>query len=234
MSLLFILASVALLFIGINFTVDNKDYLSRNQTTCINGFFILFVFVNHVQSYINIRGRTVKISGLILALLGQMIVVMFLFNSGFGLMEQYKIKGKWYTEKFLTKRVLKIWIHFLLALVLFAAVSFITHSKYTMQQWLLAWTGWESIGNSNWYIFDILVLYILFFCAMKLENKVGTKGMSVLAIWCLTIILWIILLITKGEAENRYWFDTLLAFPFGVTWSFYKDSIDQRMTSKRN
>ena len=28
---------------------------------------------------------------------------------------------------------------------------------------LLSFTGWVGIGNSNWYMFDIFVLYILLF-----------------------------------------------------------------------
>ena len=36
---------------------------------------------------------------------------------------------------------------------------------------LLSLIGWKSIGNSNWYMFDILLLYVLTYVAFKVTKK---------------------------------------------------------------
>ena len=60
------------------FTSDH--YLSRETTVSVNGLFIIIVFFSHIQSYIAlppaVHGVT---SGL-----GQLMVAMFLFYSGYG------------------------------------------------------------------------------------------------------------------------------------------------------
>ena len=75
---------------------DNSDYLGIEQSTAINGLFIIIVFLSHANSYVNVTGAISIIYIWFFALIGQMMVVMFLFYSGYGLTEQYKKRGDLY------------------------------------------------------------------------------------------------------------------------------------------
>lgn len=50
--------------------------LNKEQTTCINGIFVLFVFLSHFGQY-----ETMPWNGVLLAI-GQLMVAPFLFYSG--------------------------------------------------------------------------------------------------------------------------------------------------------
>ncbi len=137
----------------------NKDYLERSQTDAVKGFFILMVFLSHIRGYISGLG---KIDGSylyydwLLTKIGQRMVVMFLFYSGYGVMEALQNRPG-YLDTFLSRRVFPAWFHFAIGLIPFIAMNWIMGFTYPMRSYVLCWTGWESIGNSNWYIFDILV-----------------------------------------------------------------------------
>ena len=56
-----------------------KRALNKEQTTCINGIFVLFVFLSHFGQY-----ETMPWNRLLLAI-GQLMVAPFLFYSGYGI-----------------------------------------------------------------------------------------------------------------------------------------------------
>ena len=81
-----------------------SDFLEREQTNSIKGLFILFVFLRHSLQYVVRNGYRFNSFGDSIVLftngmLGQLIVVMFLFYSGYGVMEAIKNKGGVYIEK---------------------------------------------------------------------------------------------------------------------------------------
>ena len=55
--------------------MDFKRALNKEQTTCINGIFVLFVFLSHFGQY-----ETMPWNNLLLAI-GQLMVAPFLFYS---------------------------------------------------------------------------------------------------------------------------------------------------------
>ena len=83
--------------------------LNKEQTTCINGIFVLFVFLSHFGQY-----ETMPWNNLLLAI-GQLMVAPFLFYSGYGIMEQIKRRGMVYIDDLPRKRILKFYIHFCMA-----------------------------------------------------------------------------------------------------------------------
>ena len=68
-----------------------KRALDKEQTTCINGMFVVLVFLSHFGQY-----EMMPWNKPILAI-GQLMVAPFLFFSGYGIMEQIKKKGDEYT-----------------------------------------------------------------------------------------------------------------------------------------
>lgn len=95
----FYVAIFVLCLWGIKFSPKKgfDDFLQRDQCDSIKGIFILLVFVRHVLQYIIASGYEFsslqdKLFLKIDRELDQLIVVMFLFYSGYGIMESIRKK----------------------------------------------------------------------------------------------------------------------------------------------
>ena len=135
---------------------SDGDYLSREQGNAVKGIFILMVLVSHASQYVSDAGYAYSgwSDALFLKavwLFGQLIVVMFLFFSGYGVMTAVRNKGEAYVRAMPRHRILSVLLSFDIAVVCFALVGLLLGKTYPAGTSLLALTGWESIGNSNWY-----------------------------------------------------------------------------------
>lgn len=65
----------------------NDAYLSRRETTSVKGVFTLLVFFSHFSGYVSPDGgRADALFRAVNSGIGQLMVVMFLFYSGYGIM----------------------------------------------------------------------------------------------------------------------------------------------------
>ena len=194
-------------------------YLSKDNTTKVNGFFIILVFFSHFQQYITITNPYDALLYKFVGLIGQLMVTTFFFFSGYGIHESVKNKGEKYIKQFFKHRFLPTYTNWFLAITAFVVLDIILQKSLTIEQVILAYIGWESIGNSSWYLFDIFVLYFLFMISFNLFKK---EKMRLYAITFLTIVFIIILSFLK----ESYVYNTLLCFPLGMFYSYYKEKID--------
>ena len=167
-----------MLFYGarLHMTGINERYMSKPSTNVIKGFFIALIFMSHIQGYIGKSGYSYNAFGddfvwYILCLMGQLVVIMFLFYSGYGIMESYKSKGASYVSTMPKRRLLTTLLNFDIAVLAFIAVDIIFGIPLGTKQILLSMTGRMSVGNSNWYIFVILLCYALAYVGLKYFNK---------------------------------------------------------------
>lgn len=217
-------------------TRDNLEYMGRENTTSIKGIFAIIILFGHARQYLNSPDYDTLapiysyrfIYDSILDFIGQLMVVMFLVYSGFGIMESYKKNGDMYLDGFLKKRFLKTLVHFDLAVALFMILAIFLHRDYSMSQYILCWTGWSSIGNSNWFIFDILILYLttyagLLLCSRKGWGKNRFLIFSYVSTFAMTMFLY------KVKSEELWWCDTILAYPTGMLWSVYRNEFEAKL-----
>ena len=195
-----------------------SGYLSKEQTTAINGIFVLIVFLSHASTYVELGGPLDDAYSTLKGYLRQLIVASFLFYSGYGCYESFQHKEN-YFKGFLKKRVLKTLVNFAAALLLYVIVNLIFRFHYSAKEYLLCWIGWEGLGNSNWFMFVILALYLLVFLAMK----TGLKGLTV-KMFLLAGILWTALFF--GRHASPWWYNTLITFPLGILFSDVKPKLD--------
>ena len=212
--------------IGIKFFVkdSNKDYLSKENTNCIKGIFILIVFYSHLCTYIPYQHSKDFLMYDLRSFLGQLMVTMFLFYSGYGIYESIKKKKSNYINNIPIKRILITLLNFDIAVLTFAVVNQLIGNGKTLEEILLALTGWGGIGNSNWYIFAILFLYLSTYISFKIFDKNDKNAIT--CNWILTIFIMAIIAIYRGEGYE-YCYNTLLCYPFGLTYSFYKEKINK-------
>ena len=198
------------------------DYLSIENTNCVKGIFILMVFLSHFNSYIELDGRFDTIYSKFFFIIGQAMVTMFLFYSGYGIMESIKKKGNAYISTIPVKRVLGTLFRFDVAILLFFILALIIKRPMTVANVLLSLIGWDSIGNSNWYIFVILVLYLVTFIVFKIT---GTKKLWLPVAITTLVILALVALTAAFRLRDLYWYDTALCFALGMIYSLYKEKI---------
>lgn len=228
--LLFFLAIVGLALFGcrVSFRGFREDYLDKDCTTAVNGVFILWVFLRHVQDYVAASGyKLVPILdtgfSVIDGLFAQRIVVLFLFFSGFGVMESLRTKGETYVASVPKRRILTTLLNFDLAVLAFVVVAICLKGWQSLSglQTLLAFTGWTSVGNSNWYIFDIVLCYAVTYVVCRMTSSLTGRGWGVLGAICACIV---VLYFVRGT--QTWWYDTLIAYPLGALVSLYRRKVE--------
>lgn len=200
-------------------------FLSKEQTCSINGIFILFVFCRHIVQYIIQSGYSFsspfdKAYLLLDRQLGQFIVVTFLFYSGYGIMESIKKKKREYVRQFPIKRILPTLLNFDVAVFAFFILAILLEKPLDTNI-PLAFIGWDSFGNSNWYIFDILLCYCITWISFSISSNSKTQ-LSVRTLFFMLLLFAGMILFLATEKKD-WWYNTILTFPAGVIFSAYKE-----------
>lgn len=198
----------------------NSEYISREFTQTINGIFVILVFLNHFSQYIAEVYVFDKVVLQFLKLLGQCVNCSFLFYSGFGICEQLKFNKNEYCKKLIKIRFPKLLLRFMICVFVYLILSFIFEKNYSIKQILLAFVGLESIGNSSWYIFYILLSYVLVYFSFIIFNNQIFAVIS----FNVLMILYTLFMFYFFPEKNAYYLTTLI-FPLGMYFSLFKDKI---------
>lgn len=198
----------------------DENYLSKNNTQPIKGIFVIIVFLSHIRTYAEFNHMTDLWTIQLLNYLGQLMVALFLFYSGYGIYEAIKNKGNDYISNIPKNRLGKTFFDFFISILLFLFLNLCIRRYYSVSQIMLSFIGWSNVGNSAWYMFAIFTLYILtYLCFTICKNK------RVLSILFLTLCSFGYIYIMSIYRDN-YWSSTYLCFVSGVWYSFFKEKID--------
>lgn len=229
--LLFYIALLLLIISSIRYNASgyNEDYLSFDTTNAIKGIFILLVFIKHVTPYITSSGYMYDGIGdncfqIIDRYVGQWIVAMFLFYSGYGIMESIKKKGENYISSIPFKRLLTVLLNFDVAVLIYICIRYSLSGGANLElaKCVLSLIGWESMGNSNWYIFVIMLAYLLTYISFKISKCI--QG-SYIKPCIVTNVLLLLTMIVLSYLKESWWYDTILCFGAGLIYSNYKTQI---------
>jgi len=181
--------------------------------------------MQHIKPYINACGGSVntwidKPYNVFGWLMGQLIVVMFLFYSGYGVMRSIQIKGMDYVRDIPKHRILNVLLNFDVAVLLFLITNLILDNDLDTKQVFLSFIGWDAIGNSNWYIFCILYCYFATWIAFT-TYKSKKNGMFFLLL--LTAIYFAVVSMFKPS----HWSNTVFCFTFGAAFGLYEENFSR-------
>ena len=205
--------------------VDTTKALSPAQTNVIKGIFIILVFLSHIQPYMFEYGyipHRIEKPFLSMFNIGQSVVIMFLFYSGYGIHQQILTRGNDYVKGIPRHRILNTLLNFDVAVLVFLVLALVLKTPLTLGRIFLAFTGWESWGNSNWYIFDILIFYGIVWLTHIAIRKTSLQW---LAFTGLALVFTMIMFLTRPD----YWSDTILCFWGGYSLSCFKERVQNKI-----
>ena len=230
--IIYLILLAALILFGIRFSSFHEDYIKPEQSTCIKGVFAVIVFLVHASNYLEL-GDTLgdSIFSLFIYIIGQSMVSIYFFYSGYGIMESYKNK-KDYDRHFFKNRILKTLVHFDLAIILYILLNLYLGRIYSLRIYLLSLIGYVSIGNSSWFIFVLLLLYLLTFFGFFISKRFHiSKNDFGLIMLCMSAALWITMAVIHMP---RTYYNTLLCYPAGILCSCHQEKIDSAMKDTRS
>lgn len=220
-----LIALIAMIFAGARYAQNgsfHKDYLSKESTCAVNGIFVFLVFLRHFKQYVELNDTTDLLFSRFDGYLNQLIVVSFLFFSGYGMMCSISKKGEAYTKSLFKNHFLKLLLHFDICVALFVLTNFAVGSQFSLKDTLLAFTSWTSIGNSNWYITAVLAMYLVIIVSFLLFGK-----SKPVALVCVTVLTMAFVYLNIRLDRPMFTYDTVIVFPLGMWYAYFKPTIDK-------
>lgn len=198
----------------------NKQYMNRDSTASVNCVFILLIFASHFSQ--TIPAYTSRLDTLywsVRIFLNQLVVTTFLFYSGFGIVESIKKQGFQYIEEMPAKRILKTWLIWDIAQILYFIFTTCLGNRYEVKYIVSSFFALESFGSGSWYFFVILCLYIITWIAFRAYREDWIKASIFITISSIILICFIKFYLKKGT----WWYDTALCYSLGIWYSLFKE-----------
>ena len=203
--------------------IDNyfSNYMKLENTNPLKGIFVWLIIFCHKSGYGVKKNYIYK---KITRNLGQNVVSLFLFYSGFGIYENIKIKGFDYAKSLYYKAIV-LFLKFQIILLIFLVTNlFILKNKITLKRYILSFIFKSSLGNSNWFAFSIISFYFYSCLAFSIVKNKKFIGIIVVNSIC---YLHIYLVYFYYYPKALYAVDTVLCFVAGLYFSCFRLNIDK-------
>lgn len=136
----------------------------KDQTIRLKGILAVLIVMYHTM-----RGI------IIVENWGYVIVSMFMFVTGYGLMASYANKGEVYLQTYFRHRFLKLLPPLVLATTGFMIIEYLAgHGSFMHWFNYFKQTGIPPIG-ATWYVYCIIFFYLFFYISMKIGKAKTTK-----------------------------------------------------------
>lgn len=215
------------LFFVVVISIRKKDSSStmcyefqKDETASINGIFSIVIFLGHVTQYFELNDNIWnKVFIFIMGQIGQLCVTTFLFYSGYGVMESI-CKSDKYIDSMFQNRILTTLANFDIAILLFLFMNTVLGIGYSAKTYLGALTGADSVGNSNWYIFSILCMYL----ASYISGKIVKPNLIPYIQFVFTLAFFLMLKYVFGFPSRFY--STIFCYSLGMLYSMHKEKLN--------
>lgn len=200
----------------ISFTcIKNQDYnnqkLSIQTTNNVQVVAVIFVIMHHLSQTLKDYPDSFLSSRLIVA--GRLAVGLFFFISGYGLVKQYKKKGKIYLNTFLKKKVLSVLVPFFLAMIIYFIYRNLIGEMSIFNAFYSSLSG-NPIVSNGWFVIMIIYLYLVFFVSATIAGKNDS-----FLILLLVLGVFLVIALANYLKYGEWWTNAVLCFPLGVIWS---------------
>ena len=204
-------------------SIDNFfiDYNELDDTNCIKGIFVWLIIFCHKRDYVQKKNYFYM---KIISNLGQKIVSMFFFYSGFGILESIKKKGFFYVRTLKNKAII-LFIKTQIIIFMFLLTRIIIlKNKFTLRIYILSIIFRQSLGNSNWYAFTIISFYFYSYFSFIIARNNIYIGIIIISILCILHTKFVFVYFYK---KRVYTIDNILSFVIGFYYSLIKKYFDK-------
>lgn len=151
---------------------------------------------------------------------GGVVVGVFFFITGYGLMITYIKKGNEYLNGFLKHRLGKLLPPIIIATLCYLTIlSFLTQSNAFL---LIADLRYGTAPlPTSWFVYAVIFFYLAFYCAAKilLDQR--------FLIICLWIISTIYIIVLHSLGWEDCWYKSIFAFNIGSSFAYFEHKIKQ-------
>ncbi len=212
-----IFISILILIIGSKISGTGEFYednFNLIHTNALKGLCAIYVVFHHLCTYF----ADIYPSFYFFECIGFLMVGMFFFISGYGLMFGVKNKAN-YLKNFFTKRLLTILIpYYIINLFYIYAKHFIgvLDAKYIVL---------SIFGYHLWYVMAIIIMYIGFYLCFKIFKQKGI--IAITAYTALYIVIMYVLNRFYGKSDlGLWWYNSIPCFVLGMWYCNYKALIN--------
>lgn len=208
-----ILFAVLLLLKSKKENLEEKGNL-LGRYNCLRGLFALEIIVGHCvqgeQTYLFLFENFLCIS-----------VAFFFFVSAYGMTLSY-IKNENYLKRFVLSKCGYVFMMNTIAFLCGFGLSFVTglKTKYVPEDNIVS----AYFSSTNWYVWEIMAFYILFYVAFKLTKRYRW-------ISCLIVVLVATLLMYEFNIFESY-YTAAFAFPLGIFAGENDDLLKAKLSKK--
>ncbi len=219
------LLAICSLKINFNNNQIHEDYMSIDHTNAIKGIFVVFIILAHFQQYVPETWAVIDYPYIFVReYIGQLIVTPFMFVSGYGILRAYERKGNGYIQQIPKHRFFKTLIHFDIGVCIFLVANMILQQHHSPVEYVTALIGWNPVGNSNWYIFAILWLYIITWLGGLITQVIWKKPNKMLFAIAITIGV-LIYIAGISIFKEKVFYNTVICYPFGMWFALCEDKV---------
>lgn len=194
-----------------------KESMALASTNRLRGMMSILIILHHMSERVN--------KGILfpqLQHIGYMIVGLFLFLSGYGLMTQYLGRGKQYLHKFWEKRIGYIFLVHLSFSILYWIFRILMGERVAVSDFLASYVNGHPIASNSWYVLVQILLYILFWLVFSIPN-IDTR-LQIVMVLVGELCLWGIFSVT---GFSSIWYISNLCFVLGIVCVFYESPIQR-------
>lgn len=230
--ILYVLTIFLVLALTSRINVDgiNEVYLSKETSDAIKGIFILLIFASHFAQFVPAYTHPLDTMYWgVRMFLGQCVVALFLFYSGYGVVESFKEKGFTYIDSFPGRRILRTVLVYDLSSIIFWLVNLLRGKTYSVSHVIASFLAWDSFGNDNWYIFVIVCLYVFSWAAFRMYREDHVKAVAIVTVCSLLFCYFLI-----DQGKGPYWYNTMLCYPLGMWVSIIRVRAQEKLLTNKN
>lgn len=221
---LLLLIALAIIFLG-GVRLRQPAVLERidvQTTSVLKGMAILIIMVHHMVLRMSGAGLLLPFRGI-----GYLGVTIFFFCSGYGMTVSASKKGASYTDGFLIKRLLLIYVPAAFVNTLYMLIlSLFFDKNYTCIEWCSGIFLMVDVDSSMWYIIAAFVWYAAFWIGLRFRTP-NRRIAFLLVVSVVYIAVCLLMKLTKN------WVDTAFMFPLGTAVASYQDKALQKCSSCR-
>lgn len=213
----------------INRSVENTGSLCRfslDWTTFFKVILPFIIVVHHIDhNYEHIFPNGISRIGIILlgnfGILGAIVVGIFFFISGYGLMSSFLRKGDAYFEGFFKKRFAKLLVPFIFVSIVEQVVRSQIVPEYSVMDSFLKFLS-SGFFFVQWFVCVLLLFYVFFYFCFKYVKEIKKAAL-------LLLLLVVLLSLFYAYNYTEHWWKSNLCFVIGVFYCMYESAITRKL-----